>query len=604
MMLTQQNAKSVRIRKGSTRMSTLNLWQRSVHSIIAWGVLFLPLASVAHAQEGEPLIRKVDAATKRIEMTVNTSQILTLDTKIPKVQVNNPEILDVKPIGATQVQIHALKPGITQVNLWDDKGKIHGVDVVIYADVKELNMVLKQVYPDASITIIPTANGVILKGFVDRAESVKGIIRTAQGYFPDVMDNIIVGTPQQVQLHVKVMEVSRTKLRDMGFDFADITESGSFAISTVSGLLTSVTPTTVTTAGAETFAFGIVDGGNSFFGVLTALQQHSVAKLLAEPTLTTISGRPAYFQSGGEIPVLIPQGLGNVSVEYRPFGTQVDFVPIVLGDGRIRLEVRPRVSEIDRSLSVVLSGSVVPGFRTRQVDTGVEMRFGQTLAIAGLLQTRVEARKRGVIWLSDLPYLGAPFRRVEDTVNEIELLVMVRPELAEALNCDELPRCGPGESTISPTDWDLTMRAQLESPNPACIDGNCANGNCNNGVDGPRVVPQNMGPRPPANQEGAVIEDVSAPQPSASTRPRNANSRYAAVPPRAPSQPASVRAATNYQNVRPTISSTPSQGSPTMQQSQPRYNRPVENVRAPSRGGVAPSGEPGLIGPTGYDVIN
>jgi pilus assembly protein CpaC len=582
-------------------MSTLSPWQRPSRYTIACGAFLLLFAATASAQDAmQPLVRKVDSATKRIEMTVNTSQILTLDTKIPKVQVNNPEILDVKPIGATQVQLHSLKPGITQVNLWDDKGNIHAVDVVIYADVKELNMVLKQVYPDASVTIIPTANGVILKGFVEKAETVKGVVRTAQGYFPDVIDNMVVGTPPQVQLHVKVMEVSRTKLRDLGFDFADVTESGSFAVSTVSGLLRSATSTTVTTTGAETFAFGIVDGSNAFFGVLAALQQHSVAKLLAEPTLTTISGRPAYFQSGGEVPVLVPQGLGNVSVEYRPFGTQVDFVPIVLGDGRIRLEVRPRVSEIDRSLSVVLSGSVVPGFRTRMVDTGVEMHVGQTLAIAGLLQTRVEARKRGVIWLSDLPYLGAPFRRTEDTINEIELLIMVRPEMAEPLNCGEIG-CGPGENTMSPNDCDFTLKGILEVPNPACVGGDCANGNCVEGGDnGPKVVPQNMGPRGPVNQGGTVIESVPTPQPSTSSQTRNmSNNRYAAAPPRNHSQPNSVRTA-NSQPASPTSTPAPS----TVRQNQPRYNRPNANVRQPVRTAGAPIGEPGLIGPTGYDVIN
>ena len=217
-----------------------------------------------------------------------------------------------------------------------------------------------------------------------------------------------------------------------------------------------------TNAGA-TLTAGIVDGNNSFFAVISALQKNSLMKILAEPTLVTVSGRPAYFTVGGEIPVLIPQSLGTVTIDWRRFGTQVDFVPIVLGNGNIRLEVR-HVSEIDTSISVTLNGSTIPGFRTREVDTGVEMKVGQTLALAGLIQNRVESEKTGIPWVSDLPYVGVPFRRVKNNENEIETLILVRPELANALDPDEVPPCGPGMSTTSPNNWDLYMRGYIEVP--------------------------------------------------------------------------------------------------------------------------------------------
>ena len=110
----------------------------------------------------------------------------------------------------------------------------------------------------------------------------------------------------------------------------------------------------------------------------------------------------------------MPQGLGTVSIEYKPFGTRVDFVPIVLGNGNLRLEVRPQVSEIDESRSVTINNITVPGLRTRWVDTAVEMKAGQTLALAGLVQERVESENKGMPWLADLPWVGAPFRRVEE----------------------------------------------------------------------------------------------------------------------------------------------------------------------------------------------
>ncbi len=588
-------------------MSTLTPWQRSLHSFTACGALLLLAGTVVANDGAPPLVHKIESTENRVEMTVNTSRILTMEMKIPRAQVNNPEILELTPVGAKQIQIHAKKTGITQVNLWDEQGKIHAIDIVILGDVKELTSLIKSQFPEATISVVPTATSVILKGTVDKPETVKRVVEIAQDYYPKVIDNITVCGAQQVMLHVKVMEVSRTKLRDLGFDFADVMSDGSFVTSGVSGLLQSFTATTITTAADETFSFGIVDGNNSFFGVLSALQRNNVAKLIAEPTLVTVSGRPAYFQSGGEIPVLIPQGLGNVSVEFRPFGTQVDFVPIVLGDGRVRLEVRPRISEIDRSLSVTLNGSVIPGFRTRQVDTGVELRVGQTLALAGLIQTRIEATRRGLPWLSDLPYLGVPFRRVDDTVNEIELLVMVRPEMAEAMDPHEVPQCGPGESTLSPSDCQLLLQGKLEVANPNCLGDGCMNGNCTIGGQhgSPAIVPQGVGPSPPVDQEGATIEDVPAPQPpnaSQSTRP--AFNRSNTNPARTAATQRSSSGFVNRSSGRPAAAAVPAASAPSGRSAPARYNPPAVNVQTPTPAARAESGEPGLIGPTGYDVIN
>jgi pilus assembly protein CpaC len=559
-------------------------------------------AWIAAQDRNPPIVHKIHGTEDRIEMTANTSRILELNKKIPRAQVNNPDILDLKAIGPNQVQIHSLKPGITQVNLWDEANQIHAIDVVIYADVKELSNLLKSQFPKASVMVVPTSNSVILQGFVDQPETVEKIMEISQDYYPRVINNMIIGGGQQVMLHVKVMEVSRTKLRDLGFDFANIQNDGSFVVQGLSGLLQSATPTTIATSGQETFAFGIIEPNNSFFGVLSALQQNSIAKILAEPTLVTLSGRPAYFQSGGEIPVLIPQGLGNVSVEFRPFGTQVDFVPIVLGDGRVRLEVRPRVSEIDRSLSVVLDGSNIPGFRTREVDTGVEMRIGQTLALAGLIQTRIESSKRGLPWLSDLPYLGVPFRRVEETVNEIELLVLVRPELAEALDPSEVPQCGPGEHTMSPSDCELLLKGHIEVANPHCVGGDCMNGRCEvERIPGDAPAGQ---PAMPGGRAGAPQwEDVPAPvqDPSARRLPPNTQGTTAN---RTATRPPAKRQQLQNSAGRPVTVITPATDGRNVPASGQRYNPPATNLRQPAPVFSDDSGEPGLIGPTGYDVIN
>ncbi len=469
-------------------MIRLNRRNWHVASLVIGLALAATLSTRAEVAPGPPeasssnqVVRHVTGPSQREEMTVNTSRILTLDKRIPQAQVNNPDILDITALSPTQIQIFAKKAGVTQVNLWDEKGNIYTIDVIVFGDARELDLLLKSQFPNCSIKVIPIASGVLLSGYVDKQEHVSRIIQIAEEYYPRVINNLTLGGVHEVLLHVKVMEVSRTKLRSLGFDWTQI--SGQNVIrSSVSGLISAAsaanpaagTAATAVTSGGETFFFSIFDGNDAFFGVLEALRQDNLMKVLAEPTLVTVSGRPAFFQVGGEFPIIVPQSLGTVSIEYKRYGTQVDFVPIVLGNGRIRLEVRPRVSEIDSSRSVVINSTTVPGLRVREVDTGVEMQAGQTLAIAGLVETRVEAQRRGVPVLSDLPYIGSAFRRVAERNNDVELLILVTPELVDAINAEEVPPCGPGTETASPTDWELYMKGYIEVPR--CCDPSAANG--------------------------------------------------------------------------------------------------------------------------------
>ncbi|MBN2218329.1 MAG: histidine kinase, partial [Pirellulales bacterium] len=316
-------------------------------------------------------------------------------------------------------------------------------------------------------------------------EHVSQIIRIAEEYYPKVINSITVSGVQQVLLHVKIMEVSRTKLRMMGFDWAQISGDNIVA-STVSGLISSVSPggaeydhttgvTTVTPpnviyGGDSTFLFQVVRPGGSFFGVLAALREDKLLKILAEPNLVAISGRPAKFLVGGKIPYLTPQSLGTVSFDYMDYGTELNFVAIVLGNGKIRLEVRPSVSEIDWANGIVVEGISIPGLRSREAETGVEMNAGQTLAIAGLIQTRSESQRRGLPWASEVPYLGALFSRKESQNNEVELLILVTPELVAPLNPDQVPPCGPGMFTEEAGDCELYLKGMIEKPR---CDGPC-----------------------------------------------------------------------------------------------------------------------------------
>lgn len=574
-----------------------------IHALPALApLLSVLLASAVFGQHSPPpevfdpsrppsLIYKVMSVQQRLEMTVNASRRLEMDQKIPEAQVNNPDIVDLTPLAPNVVQVSAKNPGVTQVNLWGEDKQIYTIDVIVYRDVRELELLLESQFPNAKLKVVPVGNGVMISGYVDQPEQVSLITRIAEEYYPKVIPAMTVSGVHQILLHVRVMEVSRTKLRSLGFDFAQFS-GDNYVVSSVSGLL-SAFGGGVATSGQETFSFGVVDGSSAFFGVLEAMRQDQLMKILAEPTLVTVSGRPAFFQVGGEFPILVPQSLGTVSIEYKKFGTQVDFVPIVLGNGRIRLEVRPRVSEIDNTRSVTLDSTTVPGLRTREVDTGVELNAGQTLAIAGLVQTRVESENKGLPWASEVPYLGALFRRVRHYNNEIELLILVTPELVEAMDVHEVPLCGPGSRTTDPNDWDLFMRGHLEVPNccPPCgMDGvSCPSGGQAGLIGGwgdgetpdEMVFPGEGEIVTPPNGQPPTVAPSSDPTLDGSTsRSNSPTGQQGLRRPMFPAQP-------SHTATRP--------HSPSMRQNpQPAPNPAQAEGRLPA---------PVFIGPVGYDVL-
>jgi pilus assembly protein CpaC len=572
-------------------------WLRAVHALIACAVLaagaILHSPDAAFAQEpvAAPGVKfKVQGAAERLEITVNTSRILEFDFDVPKMLVNNPDLVRVIPISPRSVQLSAVRAGVTQVNVWDEKGKVTSIDLIILGDVQELDLILKTEFPEANIRLRPLNSSLFITGFVPKAEMVPQITRIAQDYFPQIVNNLTVGGVQKVLLHVKVMEVSRTKLRTLGFDWAEI-NGGSFVAQSVSGLLNNVGQVS---GGPSTVRFGIVDGNNQFYGFLEALRTNDLAKLLAEPTLTTLNGRPASFNVGGEVPILVPQSLGTVTIQYREFGTQVDFVPIVLGNGLVRLEVRPQITELDNSLSVNLNGTNIPGFRQRRADVGVEMRAGQTLAIAGLVYNRIEAQNRGIPWAADLPWFGAPFRRVTERQNEVELVILVTPEFAEAMDPNEVPPCGPGQLTASPTDVELYWRGYLEVPKK------CDNGNC----VGPGGIP-------PFGRDD--LPAANAPYATQARRPTPAQGYQQQAPaPIRPGQsqlqPASSPAKTTYGGTPAKTVATGTGVQNALQASAPQPSTQTGNYSyfAPhSQPPVKPSqqAKPTLIGPLGYDEL-
>lgn len=494
----------------------------------------------AQGPENPSLELRLSRPGQRLELSVNTSQVLKLRKKIPRVFVADPTVVQATPLAADQIQIAALAPGVTQVNLWDEQGQILTVDVMVSPDAAQLRQLLESEFPDASLRVRALAKSVYISGYVPRPEMVHDITTFAKDYYKDVICGITVGGVQQVALHVKVMEVSRTKLRQLGLDWKfigdnlEITQGAAGILAQAGGL---------PGAGADTVRFAIFGDASQFLGYLQALRSQDLVKLLSEPTLVTMTGRPATFLSGGSFPIIVPSGLGNYTVQWREYGTRVDFVPMVLGNGTIRLEVRGSVSELDPARGVEFQGFKVPGVAERNVDTSVELQAGQSLALAGLLQNRVEAQNKGVPWLADLPAVGRFFSRVEEKANEVELLVIVTPEVIGPLDPHQLPECGPGQLTVSPNDKELYCYGYLEVPN--CAQGCPAPGNCGSpgqpGIDvGVYPRPMVSTPLPPAASPGPArnprrMETIPAPRGAAPTAPHAPSLPSDAVSPPGPS---------------------------------------------------------------------
>jgi pilus assembly protein CpaC len=294
---------------------------------------------------------------------------------------------------------------------------------------------------------------------------------------PQIVNLLKVPGPQQVLLKVRVAELNRTALRQIGADFLGVNPSTGAILGTqIGGANVSATGTvfnrslhgTATTAASgQTTAFGIFERGDLEV-MLSALRRNSIIKILAEPNLVAMNGHKANFLAGGKFPVPVPQattgGIGaTVTVQFEPFGVELDFLPFILDDDRIRLTVHPQVSTIDFAIGTTLvpGGSVVPGLDSREARTTVELRQGQTLAIAGLLYLTLDGQTSRIPGLGDLPILGPFFSNTMETRTEKELVVLVTPYLVDGMNPDQVPPT-PGDEVKEPNDLEFYLLNRIE----------------------------------------------------------------------------------------------------------------------------------------------
>jgi pilus assembly protein CpaC len=384
----------------------------------------------------------------------------------------DPTVVTVTALSPNRLRLLAETPGVTTLSLTDEFDANYSVDVFVEGDIRELQAYLQRLFPGSALEAIKLRDSIVLRGWVTEPDAIPQVMAIAEQFAPTVHNQMRVAGENQVMMKVRVIEVQRSKLKQMGFNFITLGQQY-FVSSNVGGLvpLDSVTlpfggPPMVEAVGQAlanpTMQFAITGNDNIFHGFIEALQREALAKILAEPILVTTSGRPANLLSGGEFPILVPQGLGTATIDWREFGVRMEAVPIVLGNGRLRLDIAPEVSERDFSNAVEVNGFTVPGLTTRRVNTQVEMRFGDTLIIGGLISSRRNGTTQKVPVLGELPLIGAAFRRVEYDDRETELVIVVTPHLVNPIPAGQYPGPGPGMNSADPTAHELYLDGMLE----------------------------------------------------------------------------------------------------------------------------------------------
>jgi pilus assembly protein CpaC len=455
---------------------------------LAGGALLAMLAcAVAGLRSQDALPR-----TAAVIVPLNGTIRLQMSNKQPISKVVNPKenavAIRTIPGDPTTVLLIGQQPDVTRIELTDVNGRTETYEIIVQSDIEYLRTQLRRAVPTANVTPIPTSNNtVILAGTVSRAEDIGVIMSVVQSVGFQAVNAMRVGGVQQVQLDVVLVEVDRSELRTMAFNF--LANSRAWYLgSTVGQAVTNplVAGSTFgeigglgpTFTGTQTISGipgtpngfptnilgGVVSNRAGFLGFLEALRQENLAKVLAEPRLVTLSGRPASFLAGGEQAVPVPAGLGQVGVQFEEFGTRLNFIPIVLGNGKIHLEVEPEFSALNAANGTNINGTIVPGRTTSRVNTTVELETGQTFVIGGLIQNVVQASMLKVPVLGDLPFLGSFFSGKSYQETETELLVLVTPWLVDPESCDQRPKVLPGLETRRPDDFELFLENLIEVP--------------------------------------------------------------------------------------------------------------------------------------------
>lgn len=489
--------------------------------------------------EGTAPVYIIRDTRNEISLFEQFSTFIQHSARIKKVMDFDEEIITVQTVDGNphQFRIFALKAGVTTITIVDENDAHYSVEVLVRGDVRHLESFIRRLYPNDSIAVEEISDTAVrLDGWVSKPENISEIQAIAEQFYADVLNHMKTGGVQQVLLKCTVLEVQRTKFRQLGMNFALIRPEG-FLTSTP-GPITPISTLTSTGAGTNmTFSgfqntsvsYGLTRPNSVFNGFVQAMLEEGLLKSHVTPMIVTHNGRPANFLSGGEMPVPVSAGLGATGIEFREFGIQMNAVPYILGNGRVRLEVETIIRDRDFANSITIAGTTTTAFKTNSANTQVEMNFGEALVIAGLVSRRETGASQKVPFFGELPYVGAAFSRKNNTESETELVILVTPEYVAPMQAGELPSGGPGTFTDTPVDRELFFHGLLEVPNVGdecshCHDGiigtggHCQNPNCPSCRSGADCVPGNAKLNPSSSLRISPSERQTEAIPASSSR--------------------------------------------------------------------------------------
>jgi len=392
----------------------------------------------------------VSANAELLTLAMGSGELLHLPGAAATVFIADPDIADVQVPRANAVFVLGKKTGTTTLYALDAAGRpLLQRRIAVQHNVTELSRLLRQRFPDLRLKVESAPGSLMVSGAVNSAQEINAVAQTLQPSLGDketLINRLTLSSPTQVHLRVRITEVSRDVVQQLGINWAAIGSSGNSMWGFISGrdTYTDAGKFILPSGGGYSLLGGYKTGNTSVTGVIDVLDREGLMTILAEPNLTAVSGETASFLAGGEFPIPVAQtgsgsgGTAAITVEFKSFGIALDFTPTVLANDRISLKVRPEVSELSQANSIVMNGSTIPGLSIRRVETTVELGSGQSFAIGGLLQNNVRDILSQLPGLGQLPVLGKLFSSTDYQNNKSELVVIVTPYLVKPAGAGQL----------------------------------------------------------------------------------------------------------------------------------------------------------------------
>jgi len=403
--------------------------------------------SAIHAQETSYKASfKQNSEPVAVNVLVGQSRVINFDRPVGRFSVSNPEIAEAILVTPDQVLVNGKAFGQVNFIAWEQSGGAYLVfDVYVRANLSLIDSQIRALFPKDDIRLSQANGSVVMSGSVANtatAAQAQSVVEAAGFKTVNMLSTPVKGTAQ-VQLQVRVAEVSRNKMRDLGTSYAYNGGSSGVYANSGGGPSSLKDFTNGILSGSFSSALNLFVVGGNTLSMIRALQQQGALRELAEPNLIAMDGQQASFLAGGEFPVPVVQGGGDrssVSIIFKEYGVRLNFKPTIVDEDHIRLELEPEVSTIDFANGVKFDGFLIPGLRTRRAKTGVELRDGQSFALAGLLDNSETRNLSKIPVLGDIPVLGSLFRSKSFQKNETELMFIVTANLVKPVNRDDLPQ--------------------------------------------------------------------------------------------------------------------------------------------------------------------